>query len=63
MANTAGSVGNGNQGLTDMDRGTSKSFPYSKGQRKTGKAADGATVSNPNDKPGLSKSVRDPRLA
>jgi len=63
MANTAGKVGSGNEGQTDMDRGTSKSFPYSKGQRNTGKVADGGTVSNPNDKPGLSKSVRDPRLA
>lgn len=63
MASTAGKVGSGNQGQTDMDRGTSKSFPYSKGQRNTGKVADGANVSNPNDKPGLSKSVRDPRLA
>jgi hypothetical protein len=63
MANSAGRVGSGNQGQTDMDRGSGKTFPYSKGQRNTGKLSNGGSTSNPNDKPGLSKSVRDPRLA
>jgi len=63
MANSAGRVGGGNQGQTDMDRGSSKTFPYSKGQRKTGKVANGGNTGNPNDKSGLTKPVRDPRLA
>lgn len=63
MASSAGRVGDGNQGQTDMDRGSSKSFPYSKGQRNTGKLSNGSNTNNPIDKPGLSKPVRDPRLA
>lgn len=63
MAQDAGKVGSGNQGQTDMDRGNVKTFPYSKGQRKTGKVTDGGTGQNPNDKPGLSEKTTDPRFA
>jgi hypothetical protein len=55
MATNAGSVGGGNGGQTDMDRGQSYAFPYSKTQRKTGKVANGGSTANPNDKPGLSR--------
>ena len=63
MAQDAGQVGAGNEGQTDMDRGTVKTFPYSKGQRKTGKVTDGGNTGNPNDKAGLSKKTTDPRFA
>ena len=63
MASSAGKVGTGNQGQVDTDRGSVKSFPYSKGNRNTGKVTEGSSTSNPNDVPGNQKPVSDPRLA
>jgi hypothetical protein len=55
MAMNAGQVSGGNGGQTDMDRGKSYSFPYSKTQRKTGKVTNGSETANPVDKQGLSR--------
>jgi hypothetical protein len=55
MAMNAGQVGGGNGGQTDMDRGQSYAFPYSKSQRKTGKVGSGSSTPNPVDKSGLSR--------
>ena len=61
--NSAGTVPGGNEGKTDMDRGSVKTGSYSKSQRKTGKV--GGLGSKPNsNKPDDNKGTRsDPRLA
>ncbi len=61
--NSAGSVGAGNEGQTDMGRGSDTSFSYTKEQRKTGKADVGAVKPNPNTVDGNKRTVTDPRLA
>lgn len=62
--NSAGTVGAGNEGKTDMDRGSMIRFTYTKSGRKTGMVSGGMS-SMPNDsKPDSNKrTVSDPRLA
>ena len=66
MGNTnAGKVGSGNEGQTDMNRGSNMKGTYSKSSRKTGRVPGGGMTSMPNsDKDEDNKrSVGDPRLA
>ena len=57
---SAGNPGGGNNGQTDMDRGSSTKFNVTKEDRKTGKVGSGpATV--PNDVQDVRK-ANDPRL-
>lgn len=62
--NSAGKVSGGNNGKTDNGgRGPTFEFPYTKGQRKTGKVGGGSPTPN-SDKPDDMKTVvNDPRLA
>lgn len=62
MAQSAGSGGTSNEGKIDKDRGDGTTFSYNKEQRHTSKVTEGSKTSNPNDVPGLSKPVSDPRL-
>lgn len=63
--NSAGTVGAGNEGKTDMDRGSKMQFGFTKAGRKTGKVA--ASMSNvPNDHSvdgNKRRAPADPRLA
>lgn len=61
--NSAGSVPAGNEGQTDMGRGSSATFPYTKGQRNTGKVATPKIVANPGTEDGNKTTSSDPRLA
>jgi hypothetical protein len=64
MGNTsAGKVGGGNEGQTDMDRGSVNVGSYSKGMRNTGKAGSMGSKANSNTDDGNKRPVRDPRLA
>lgn len=61
---TAGSVGGGNDGKTDMGRGNKMNFTYSKGGRPTGKIAGGiSSGANGQSVDANKRTVSDPRLA
>lgn len=63
MANSAGRVGTPNEGsTTDMGRGSSFNFPYSKGSRKTGRVNSGGSKPNPVTVDGNKRVVTDSRL-
>jgi hypothetical protein len=62
--NSAGKVSSGNDGKTDMGRGSSSTFTVDKGQRNTGKVGSGPSSTTNSNKPDDSKVVvSDPRLA
>jgi len=62
--NSAGQVGGGNEGQTDMGRGSKMEFSYSKSGRKTGRIGGGGRSSANTVEPDSNKrSVSDPRLA
>lgn len=61
--NSAGTVSSGNEGQTDQGRGNDTTFPFSKGQRDTGKVGTPATIPNPNTVDGNKTTAKDPRLA
>lgn len=62
--NSAGTVSSGNEGKTDDGgRGTTLEFPYTKGQRKTGKVGTGSSKTNSNKPDAMKTVVNDPRLA
>lgn len=61
--NSAGTVGTGNEGQTDQGRGSSISFPYSKGQRETGKKGTGSSIPNSDKIDDLKRPASDPRLS
>jgi len=63
MANSAGTVGAPNEGsTTDMDRGMSFKFPYTKADRKTGQVGGATAVPNPVTVDGNKSVSNDPRL-
>lgn len=64
-SNSAGKVGAGNEGKTDMARGEKMQFGFTKGGRKTGKvAATMSAVANDHTVDGNKrKAPADPRLA
>jgi hypothetical protein len=61
--NSAGSVPAGNDGQTDMGRGSNVKFPFSKGQRDTGKVGTPKVIANPGTVDGNKTTSSDPRLA
>jgi len=61
--NSAGTVSSGNEGQTDVGRGGSINFPYSKGQRETGKKGSGSSIPNSEKPDDLKRTVSDPRLS
>ena len=63
--NSAGTVSGGNNGKTDNGgRGATIEFPYTKGQRNTGKVGGGGSQKPNSTKPDDMKTVvSDPRLA
>lgn len=61
---SAGKVGAGNEGKTDMDRGSvAKGMDVTKASRKTGKVGGMENVPNSNTVDGNKRSIKDPRLA
>lgn len=61
---TAGTVGGGNEGQTDMGRGSKMNFSFSKSGRKTGKVAAGMTMAANSENVDANKRMAsDPRLA
>lgn len=61
--NSAGRVGSGNDGQTDMGRGSTIRFSYSKSGRKTGFVSRSkATISNAVEPDANKRTVSDPRL-
>jgi hypothetical protein len=63
MPNSAGNVGSGNEGKTDMDRGMTGSGNVNKNSRKTGQVGNVNTAQNPNTEDGNARRVSDPRLS
>ncbi len=63
-SNSAGQVGDGNNGMTDMGRGSTMKFNFTKAGRKDGKVG-GSGTSSPNSETvdGNKRTVSDPRLA
>ncbi len=62
--NSAGKVGGGNGGQTDMGRGPMMKFAYTKSGRKTGKISGGIKKGSNEVSPDANKRVAsDPRLA
>jgi hypothetical protein len=63
--NSAGNVSSGNNGKTDNGgRGATLEFPYTKGQRNTGKVSGSPSSKSNSVKPDdMKTTVRDPRLA
>lgn len=60
--NSAGSVGSGNEGQTDMGRGNTSDFKADKSSRKTGRLTGEVEKSNANTVDGNKRAVSDPRL-
>lgn len=64
MANSAGTVGGGNDGQTDKSRGTKMMFSFTKSGRKTGRVSAGqSSQSNMQTVDGNARKASDPRLA
>jgi hypothetical protein len=63
MGNTSAKGGRPNEGQTDLGRGPSLTFPFTKGGRKTGKVGTSRSVPNSNTEDGNKRVVNDPRLA
>lgn len=63
MANSAGNVPKGNEGQTDMDRGSSYIGTVTKGQRNTGRVGGLDKTGNSNTADGNKVRANDPRLS
>jgi len=63
MGNNSSRGGRSNEGLTDLNRGSTLTFPYTKGGRKTGKVGSGRSTANSNTEDGNKRVANDPRLA
>jgi hypothetical protein len=63
MANSAGKVTGGDQSKTDTNRGSSMTFPFTKGGRKTNRVGSPSGTPNSNTVDGNARKASDPRYA